>query len=915
MLPGGIHSGEFKALIDDLYTKETGFRLGQIEPAFKDTFKWIYSNESLGFQKWLESDAPLFWIRGKPASGKSTLMKMIYSNIRTAASIQQPGCKSSFAGFFFHDRGSYTQKSLEGLLKGTLHQILNDIPELKAEAFRLYSAAPKKVEFAWKVGNLIELFRRIVLQVEHAITVFLCLDALDEYAGPQKDMVKFILDACSCTSKQSKTRIKVCFSSRPEQLFLDSFDTVPGISIHEHTADDIRNVVDQEFKANPRMADLMSRVSKTNVNGIERIHSRILLSAKGVFLWVRLILDELLDDFTAGHSLDDLYEKLESLPNDLNTFYAYLIAKKIPLKYARKCRIMFDLLMCSIRPMNLVQFMTAFRLADLADLDDYPSDTIIDLDETERLIRSISGGLIEVRSLLTPFDRSCRPLEKTTSKMEVANSLAKACAATSDHEVTIQSSSDSSEEDNRMTVSKDGKGPARKHMDIAHAEPGISTRLHQRELEDIKQPPEPDLSSYEVQFLHQTVKTFARTNLEQSSERDHFGHVSLLKVYLYFIRLSNTSHVLGYSAEEFLQYLQLADSATQASQFALLRQVPILQLSGFLSTASSRGGLSTPNDLVKLSILAKAPRTLADLMDKQVSWWPFKDDQDHIGTFEQGELNSFRYFCRCYLSSRSYYGDPTEIVDILLRRSWGEDAIWNGLFDFMNAQRGIGRPQRELNEAIVTTAEKALKLGVNPDYVLQSHDSHGHGAAAIGNRSDKMQGRPETTHLIKAVIMSINPTPVIRLLLEHKVNLYVKDEKGATPLKHAIDAYIYAAINVIEGRGLPESFQEYYARLDTARLLLDNGGSVSSECPVRCLLLPDQSAVLDQLGYPTDERFETSPEDALLQKASIQNTEFEILSSLNAFIRWIVFIMMFYVLYSFPRKEANNEFKDAPVAL
>jgi hypothetical protein len=128
--PGGIYSGEFQAILADLYTPETRHRLLQVESAFKDTFEWIYSNESLGFQTWLDSDAPLFWIRGKPASGKSTLMKKIYSDSTTRVSIQRPGCKSSFAAFFFHDRGSYTQKSLEGLLKEILHQILKDASSL-----------------------------------------------------------------------------------------------------------------------------------------------------------------------------------------------------------------------------------------------------------------------------------------------------------------------------------------------------------------------------------------------------------------------------------------------------------------------------------------------------------------------------------------------------------------------------------------------------------------------------------------------------------------------------------------------------------------------------------------------------------------------------------------------------------------
>jgi hypothetical protein len=826
--PGVIYSGEFQAILADLYTPETRHRLLQVESAFKDTFEWIYSNESLGFQTWLDSDAPLFWIRGKPASGKSTLMKKIYSDSTTRVSIQRPGCKSSFAAFFFHDRGSYTQKSLEGLLKEILHQILKDIPELRIEAFRLFSAARREDLFSWELSNLMKLFRRIVLQNEHDIVIFLCLDALDEYVGPHKDVIKFILEACSSNANRRRTRIKICFSSRPEQLFLDSFDAVPGISIHEHTTDDIRKVVDQEFKANPRMSALMSRVSKRHQDGIEYFRSRIIFSAKGVFLWVRLILDELLGDFTAGHRLDDLYEKLESLPEDLNAFYAYLISTKVPPKYARQSQVMFDLVMCSIRPMTLVQFMTAFRLADLEDLDDYPSDTEISLDETERLIRSISGGLIEVRSLLTHFDGdhpSSLPL-------------------TFHHEAIVRTPLDPRKEENQAPTSE---SPLKIHKDAELAQPDTPIEQRQHELGRIKEPPGRDLLSYEVQFLHQTVKAFARTNLKQGPQKEHFGYVSLLKFYLYAIRRRSTSQ---YEDEEFLQYLQLADSTSQSSQSSLLLQVPILQLCTFLKTASSRRGVTFTNNLVEVAILAKAPRTLADLIDQQISLWPF--NVNNMGTSEPGGQNSFEYFCKSYLWSPSY-GDPKEIAEILLRWNWGEYAIWNGLSDFMNAERGIGRSPKEINELIVSTAEKALKLGVNPNYVLPSHDSHGHDATK------------QVTHLIKAVIMSKNPTPVIRLLLEHKVDLRVRDEQGATPLTHAIDAYIYAAINVLEGRRMPESVQEYYARLDTAKLLLDNNAMLSAECPVRSLLLPEQQAVLSRLEYATDERFEILSEHALWQ--------------------------------------------------
>jgi hypothetical protein len=62
----------------------------------------------------------LLWIKGKPGSGKSTLMKEAY---RRAG--QQPQAVSPIiAAFFFNARGSSLEKSPLGLFRSVLHHIL-----------------------------------------------------------------------------------------------------------------------------------------------------------------------------------------------------------------------------------------------------------------------------------------------------------------------------------------------------------------------------------------------------------------------------------------------------------------------------------------------------------------------------------------------------------------------------------------------------------------------------------------------------------------------------------------------------------------------------------------------------------------------------------------------------------------------
>ena len=84
-----LHSLEYQQL------KE---RYHNIEEAHQATFNWIFESEPnqsvpwSNFVEWLSSadnSRNLYWITGKPASGKSTLMKCLYNEDRTKDHLQQ----------------------------------------------------------------------------------------------------------------------------------------------------------------------------------------------------------------------------------------------------------------------------------------------------------------------------------------------------------------------------------------------------------------------------------------------------------------------------------------------------------------------------------------------------------------------------------------------------------------------------------------------------------------------------------------------------------------------------------------------------------------------------------------------------------------------------------------------------------
>lgn len=65
-------------LLESLFFPEIDSREDQIQDAFDGTCRWIFNSSTepwSNFCKWLETENGIYWVRGKPGAGKSTLMR------------------------------------------------------------------------------------------------------------------------------------------------------------------------------------------------------------------------------------------------------------------------------------------------------------------------------------------------------------------------------------------------------------------------------------------------------------------------------------------------------------------------------------------------------------------------------------------------------------------------------------------------------------------------------------------------------------------------------------------------------------------------------------------------------------------------------------------------------------------------
>lgn len=290
-------------------------RRRQLAQNSADFLEWIWhriDDGGPGFVEWLRTNEPIFWITGKPASGKSTLMTYISEHESIQDLLSTDKAPNWFTIHFYFDFRVALNKpnSIEGLLRTLLFQLAGASP--RAEKAMRKDKHGRDVDFRYANLHQQELCRLLKVASQaatktHRICAF--IDGLDEYAGRATEIMQMI-------QFLNTNGFKTCVASRPEHAMVQHLGSRPHMLMQDHNSDTIKAYVDYTIhKLPPNITDMP----------LKELALRVVERAEGVILWAQLVMTQLIDCILAGGTTDEVHSQLAEFPNELNEVYERLL--------------------------------------------------------------------------------------------------------------------------------------------------------------------------------------------------------------------------------------------------------------------------------------------------------------------------------------------------------------------------------------------------------------------------------------------------------------------------------------------------------------------------------------------------------------------------------------------------------------
>ncbi|KAK5655775.1 hypothetical protein OQA88_5313 [Cercophora sp. LCS_1] len=237
--------------------------------------------------------------------------------------------------------------------------------------------------------------------------VYIFVDALDDCDPGHARSQAFFWRAVTQQADENGVRLKVLLASRNFPLI--TLNSCPEIVVDRHNHRDIATYVNHRF----------SLAISAKERRWKELRDAILQKARGVFLWVVLVVDELLQLWDEGWGFDVLLKCVRFLPPELHKLFIRLLATMTSDERKLAQRLL-EWAILSTRPLrihewhHILEFIKQPAPSSLASCSKEDG-------QLERKIRSLSRGLLEI--VATPAASSDDGTESSVSVRVGAGSM------------------------------------------------------------------------------------------------------------------------------------------------------------------------------------------------------------------------------------------------------------------------------------------------------------------------------------------------------------------------------------------------------------------------------------------------------------------------------------------------------------
>ncbi|KAH8712240.1 hypothetical protein GQ44DRAFT_598742, partial [Phaeosphaeriaceae sp. PMI808] len=305
-----LDNDQRRILLESLRFDQIDARQMNIKKAHAKTCKWLLKKPE--YIDWLDTAKVdehhgLLWIKGKPGTGKSTLIKFALANAWETMK------DKIVISFFFNARGADMEKSTIGTYRSLLLQLLEGLPALQCVFDSVgLSSSSVRLDRQWGIESLKSLLEQAIQGLRQS-SIVCFIDALDECEEEQiRDMINFF-ERVGELSTSAGIRFQICFSSR----HYPNITIQKGLSLvlerQEEHSQDITNYLESELK-----------IGKSKI--AQQIRSELQEKALGVFMWVVLVVGILNKEYDSGR-IHVLQRRLREIPGDLHTLFRDILTR------------------------------------------------------------------------------------------------------------------------------------------------------------------------------------------------------------------------------------------------------------------------------------------------------------------------------------------------------------------------------------------------------------------------------------------------------------------------------------------------------------------------------------------------------------------------------------------------------------